>query len=199
MGFCIVNNAAIAAAEALTSVDRVAIVDWDVHHGNGTQEIFYADSRVLYCSVHAEGIFPHSGNADECGVGLGKGYTINAPLPLGSTRGDYACVFLDLILPALERFGPDLVIVSAGQDALRDDPAGGMDLAPGDYGILAGMLIDAGTVPAFVLEGGYGQSHPEAVRAILGAVAGHREPEPVPASSDAVQERVSRLRELHRI
>jgi len=199
MGFCIVNNAAIAAAEALTSVDRVAIVDWDVHHGNGTQEIFYADNRVFYCSVHAEGIFPHSGNADECGVGLGKGYTLNAPLPLGSTLGDYACVFSDLILPALERFGPDLVIVSAGQDALRDDPAGGMNLAPGDYGILAGMLIDAGTVPAFVLEGGYGQSHPEAVRAILEAVAGHREQEPVPAPSDAVRERVGRLRELHRL
>lgn len=196
MGFCLVNNAAIAAAEALTSVDRVAIVDWDVHHGNGTQEIFYADNRVLYCSVHADGIFPHSGAATETGTGAGKGYTINAPLPPGSTIGDYACVFSELFLPALERFCPDLLIVSSGHDALSDDPVGGMGLVPEDYGTLAGQLIDTLDLPpAFVLEGGYGPSQPAAVNAILAAIKGHRGTAPVPAA--AILARVRQYKKLH--
>jgi len=200
MGFCIVNNAAVAAAKALSAVDRVAIIDWDLHHGNGTQEIFYRSNRVLYCSVHAEGFFPHTGTALETGTGAGAGYTVNAPLLPGSSVGDYVHVFSDLILPVLERERPDLIIVSAGQDALFDDPIGGMSLHAGDYGTLTGLLLDAsGFAPAFILEGGYGPSHSTAINAILGAVAGQRGTGPVPEPSDATRARVRMFRKLHRL
>jgi acetoin utilization deacetylase AcuC-like enzyme len=198
MGFCLVNNAAVAAAKALGSVDHVAIVDWDVHHGNGTQEIFKKSDRVLYCSVHAEGIFPHSGAATETGAGAGAGYTVNAPLLPGSTLGDYAHVFAELFLPVLERAKPELLIVSAGQDALAGDPLSVMGLYPADYGALTGLLMDAtGLCPAFVLEGGYGAFHPEAINAILRAVGGERSTEPVPAPTDATRARVRLFRKLH--
>ena len=198
MGFCLVNNAAVAAAKALGSVDRVAIVDWDEHHGNGTQEIFEKSARVLYCSVHTEGIFPYTGKATETGTGAGAGYTVNVPLLHGSTIGDYAHVFTELFLPALERAKPDLLIVSAGQDALTCDPLSVMELCPADYGTLAGLLLDAtGLCPAFVLEGGYGASHPEAINAILRAVGGERSTEPVPAPTDATRARVRLFRKLH--
>lgn len=200
MGFCLVNNAAVAAAKALGSVDRVAIVDWDVHHGNGTQEIFYGSDRVLYCSVHAEDFFPHSGAATETGTGAGAGYTVNAPLPQRSTIGDYVHVFSKVILPVLSRAHPDLIIVSAGQDALADDPVGGMGLLPADYGTLTGLLLDALDLPpAFILEGGYGPSQPAAINAILGAVGGKRGTEPVPEPSAGARARVQMLRKLHGI
>ena len=198
MGFCLINNTAIAAAKALTSVDRVAIVDWDVHHGNGTQEIFYGNDRVLYCSVHAEDFFPHSGAVTETGTGAGTGYTANAPLPQKSTIGDYVHIFSDVFLPLLEREHPDLVIVSAGQDALVDDPVSGMSLLPADYGTLAGLLLDALDLPpAFVLEGGYGPSQPAAINAIFAAVSGKRSSGPVPEPSAGARERVQMLRKLH--
>jgi acetoin utilization deacetylase AcuC-like enzyme len=200
MGFCIINNVAIAAAKALSSVDRVAIVDWDVHHGNGTQDIFYGNDRVLYCSVHAEDFFPRSGAATETGTGAGQGYTVNAPLPQKSTVGDYVHVFSEVIVPVLKRAHPDLLIVSAGQDALADDPVGGMGLVPADYGIFAGLLIDALDLPpAFVLEGGYGPSQPAAINAILGAVGGRRSTDPVPEPSAEGRARVTMLRNLHGI
>ena len=200
MGFCLSNNVAIAAAKALTSVDSVAIVDWDVHHGNGTQEIFSGSDRVLYCSVHAEDFFPRSGAAAEIGTGAGRGYTVNAPLPQKSTIGDYVHVFSEVIVPVLERAHPDLIIISAGQDALADDPVGGMCLLPADFGILTGMLLDALDLPpAFVLEGGYGPSQPAAINAILGAVSGKRSSEPVPEPSNGARERVRMLRKLHGI
>ena len=107
--------------------------------------------------------------------GRAAGCTVNAPLPQKSTVGDYVHVFSDLFLPVLKRAHPDLVIVSAGQDALADDPVGGMGLLPADYGTFAGLLLDALDLPpAFVLEGGYGPSHPAAINAILGAVSGKR-------------------------
>ncbi|WP_332450304.1 histone deacetylase family protein [Methanoculleus sp.] len=175
MGFCLFNNVAVAAVKALESVDRVAILDWDVHHGNGTQAVFYASNRVLYCSVHQAGIFPLTGWPDERGVGPGIGYTINAPLEAGSTGADYALVFREVFIPAFRWFRPDLVIVSAGQDALFDDPLGSMLLRPGDFGVLTGMLVDSGgPALALVLEGGYGRSHAEAVRAICAALGGAR-------------------------
>ncbi len=105
MGFCLLNNAAIAAEHALTSVDRVAIIDWDIHHGNGTQHAFYPTNRVLYCSVHQEHHFPYTGGIEEIGNGYGKGFTINAPVSPASTGADYAEIFSRVFLPALERFG----------------------------------------------------------------------------------------------
>lgn len=175
MGFCLFNNVAVAIARALLSVDRVAIVDWDLHHGNGTQAIFYGSDRVLYCSAHQAGIFPGTGWPEERGAGPGVGYTINAPLAAGSTGADYALVFREIFIPAIRCFRPDLVVVSAGQDALAGDPLGSMLLQPGDYGALTGMLVDSGSAAlALVLEGGYGRLHRAAIGAILAALDGVR-------------------------
>jgi len=175
MGFCLFNNVAIAAARALNEIGRVAIVDWDLHHGNGTQAIFYTSDRVLYCSVHQVGIFPGTGWPEERGAGPGAGYTVNAPLAAGSTGADYALVFREVVIPAIQQFKPDVTLVSAGQDTLSDDPLGSMLLRPGDFGVLTGMLVDASpTALALVLEGGYGRSHAGAVRAICAALDGAR-------------------------
>jgi acetoin utilization deacetylase AcuC-like enzyme len=173
MGFCLFNNVAVAAAAMLDAVRRVAIVDWDVHHGNGTQSAFYGTDRVLYCSVHQRFHFPGSGWYDELGVGEGLGYTLNAPLAAGATGADYRHVFESVFCPALAAFTPDLVLVSAGQDPLADDPLGGMALEPQDFGAMAHRLLEAtDRAPALVLEGGYGSRHGEAVGAILDALAG---------------------------
>ncbi|MFZ0004488.1 MAG: histone deacetylase [Methanoregula sp.] len=200
MGFCIINNVAVAAARALDSVDKVAIIDWDLHHGNGTQEIFVKSDRVVYCSVHAEGLFPYSGAAVEIGTGPGAGYTVNAPLMPGSTIGDVAHVFTDLFFPVLERVHPDLILVSAGQDMLFDDPLSVMGLVPEDYGTLTSLLLDAtGLSPAFVLEGGYGPGNPAAINAILESVDGRRFTDPLPEPSATTRARVRMFRKLHGI
>src|SRR5208337_90106 len=172
MGFCLFNNAAIAAAHALDSVDRVAIIDWDVHHGNGTEHAFYGTDRVLYCSVHQEHFFPYSGRIEDSGTGAGAGYTINAPLAAGGGRAEFAAVFSELFAPALERFRPDAVIISAGQDTLFDDPLGNMNMQPDDFLLLTRVILDAVECPlALVLEGGYGLSHGAAVSSILAALS----------------------------
>jgi acetoin utilization deacetylase AcuC-like enzyme len=200
MGFCLLNNAAIAATHALLSVDRVAIIDWDVHHGNGTQHIFYRSDRVLYCSVHQEGIFPYSGGVEESGSSAGLGYTINAPLAAGSTVADYQLIFAEIFSPALRRHRPDLVIISAGQDILSDDPLGWMQIRPEDFGILTGLIHDAADRSlAFVLEGGYGPSHGEAVQFMISALKREHEkviPENLQASP-STRALVSQLKKIH--
>jgi acetoin utilization deacetylase AcuC-like enzyme len=198
MGFCLLNNAAIAAAKALTMVDRLAIIDWDVHHGNGTQDIFLADDRVLYCSVHQRNAFPHTGAVDETGTGAGKGYTVNAPLSMDSGIGDYSFVFTEIFLPVLDRMKPDLVIISAGQDPLFDDPVGDMRLVPADLAYLTGLVIDAVAKPlTLVLEGGYGPSHPDAVAAIFSALQGSRVNPELSGLSRETLSLVSRLKKIH--
>lgn len=179
MGFCLFNNVAIAAARALEKVDRVAIVDWDLHHGNGTQKIFYESDRVLFCSVHQGNLFPRSGWVDEIGTGRGKGFTLNAPIRRGSAISDYAFIFRNVFGEAIGHFRPDLVIVSAGQDSLIDDPVEGMRLMPSDYGILTRMVMEMTGQPlALVLEGGYGPSLGLAVREIFLALMGTDYPSP---------------------
>jgi acetoin utilization deacetylase AcuC-like enzyme len=198
MGFCLLNNVAIAAAKALTLVDKVAIIDWDVHHGNGTQDIFFGNDRVLYCSVHEEGVFPNSGTATEVGDGGAHGWTVNAPLQKESTVGDYSLVFTDLFLPILERVKPDLVLVSSGQDALFDDPIGDMALLPPDFGYFTGLLQDSLDLPlTLVLEGGYGPSQPEAVASIIDALQGTRVSRTLPSPSEETRSRVARLQKIH--
>ena len=180
MGFCLLNNAAVAAAHTLQQVDRVAIIDWDAHHGNGTQSIFYSSNRVLYCSTHEKDTFPHSGTLQETGSGDGKGFTLNVPLAHKSGIADYYAVFTEMILPAVGRFRPDLVIVSAGQDVLVDDPQECMVLTPEDIGTLTALVRDGRDCPlSFVLEGGYGPSQPAAIRSVfdtLGSTNPARDP-----------------------
>jgi acetoin utilization deacetylase AcuC-like enzyme len=188
MGFCLLNNIAIAAEKALDSVDRVAIVDWDVHHGNGTQHAFYRSNRVLYCSVHQEYHFPYSGAVEEIGTGYGKGYTINAPVGPGSTGADYAELFTGVFLPALERFRPDTVLVSAGQN-----------VRPEDLFLLTSLLLRAGCPLALVLEGGYGPSHGEAIAQIFSAFH-HPAAEASPGTpGTATGKLVSLLKKVHRL
>lgn len=199
MGFCLLNNVAIAAMHALDSADRVAIVDWDVHHGNGTQHAFYLSNRVLYCSVHQDHHFPYTGSVDEIGNGTGKGFTVNAPLETGSTGADVAFIISGIFLPVLDRFRPDCVIVSAGQDTLFDDPLGGLSVFPEDFSVLTSLLLRAGCPLALVLEGGYGPSHGEAISHIFAALG-----KPVDiAGPGTVRESTKKLaallRKVHRI
>ena len=161
MGFCLTNHAAIAAGHALSrGPERVAILDWDVHHGNGTQDIFYGDASVLYLSVHQSPFYPGTGGTGEVGEGEGLGFTANVPLPAGSGEDLYAAVFTGVFLPVLREFGPEAILVSAGFDAHVDDLLGGMALGSNAFGRFAAMISafsrEIGAAPpAFVLEGGY--------------------------------------------
>jgi acetoin utilization deacetylase AcuC-like enzyme len=201
MGFCLLNNAAIAAAHALDNADRIAIVDWDYHHGNGTQAMFYPSNRVLYCSVHEGNAFPGTGSSRETGRGAGTGFTINAPLHAGATVADYSAVFSEVFVPAITRFVPDLIIISAGQDILFDDPLGRMAIYPEDFEVLVRMLTASVGVPiALVLEGGYGPSHGEAVASIFKGLKSEKENEPEaqePRQSTA--DIVALQRKIHRL
>jgi acetoin utilization deacetylase AcuC-like enzyme len=134
MGFCFYNNIAVAAAHARTrGARRVAIVDYDVHHGNGTQQIFEADPQVLYVSAHQFPYYPGTGAAQEIGVGAAVGATVNIPLEIGATDEDYRVAFTEVVTPVVRAFGPDVLLVSAGFDAHERDPLGGMRLTTGAF------------------------------------------------------------------
>ena len=161
MGFCLLNNAAVAAEYARSrGLDRVAILDWDVHHGNGTQDIFYGSEEVLYLSAHQSPFYPGTGDAREAGEGRGKGFTGNVPLPGRSGEDLYAEAFAGFFVPILREFRPALILVSAGYDAHADDLLGGMRLTADSFGRFASTLAtvarEVGVAPpAFLLEGGY--------------------------------------------
>jgi acetoin utilization deacetylase AcuC-like enzyme len=158
MGFCLLNNVAVAAAELAAAGERVLVLDWDVHHGNGTQDIFWDDSRVLYVSTHQSPLYPGTGRAQEIGGPHAAGLTVNIPLPPGAT-GDVVRRALEVVArPVIERFRPTWVLISAGFDAHRDDPMANLSLSSGDFAELARLVAQfaprPGRVVAF-LEGGY--------------------------------------------
>jgi acetoin utilization deacetylase AcuC-like enzyme len=158
MGFCLVNNVAVTAAALAASGERVCVVDYDAHHGNGTQEVFYADPRVLYVSLHEWPLYPGTGRLDETGAGAGAATTCNLPLPAGSTGDVYLRALDDVVGPLVERFAPGWVLVSAGFDAHRADPLTGLGLSAGDYGALAARMAELAPGPGRLiafLEGGY--------------------------------------------
>ena len=161
MGFCFYNNIAVAAAHARTlGASKVAIVDYDVHHGNGTQHIFERDPNVLYCSVHQYPYYPGTGSAREVGEGEGAGLTVNLALEGGATDDDYHQVFDEVVIPVVRAFAPDLILVSAGVDAHEHDPLGGMRLTTPAFGAMTMALrlvadeCCQGRIAA-VTEGGY--------------------------------------------
>jgi acetoin utilization deacetylase AcuC-like enzyme len=157
MGFCLLNNVAVAAAELAERGERVLIVDYDAHHGNGTQEIFYADGRVLYVSFHEWPLYPGTGRHDEIGAAEGEGTTVNVPLPAGTTGDVYLRALDEVVAPRVESFSPTWVLVSAGFDAHRADPLTGLGLSAGDYAVISARIAEwagPGRLVSF-LEGGY--------------------------------------------
>ena len=157
MGFCLFNNAAVGAASLAATGEKVAIVDWDVHHGNGTQDIFYTDPRVLYVSTHESPLYPGTGLLRETGAGAGERANLNLPFPAGTSGDTYRAAFDEVIVPVVEQFAPDWLIISAGFDGHRNDPLAGLRLSSADYADFARRLQRL--VPArrvlVVLEGGY--------------------------------------------
>jgi acetoin utilization deacetylase AcuC-like enzyme len=204
MGFCLLNNVAVAAARARArGLERVAIVDWDVHHGNGTQEIFWHDPHVLYISTHQFPFYPGTGDVDEMGAGEGLGYTVNIPLPAGAGDPVIASAFERVVLPVLEAYAPELVLVSSGFDASSRDPLAQLELSAGAFGWMAAQLARVADKSArgrlaLVLEGGYDLASIEAgVRhAVQGAML--RRAVELPRDNDnAAIERAARHTRAH--
>ncbi len=181
LGFCLFANVAVAVrhAQRERGVGRVAVVDWDVHHGNGTQAAFWDDPSVLAISLHQDGCFPQgSGTREERGAGAGEGATLNVPLPPGAGRGAYHAALEQVVVPALERFGPELIVIACGLDAGGFDPLGRMQLSAATFGEMTRVMVDvAGSVSDGRLvaahEGGYSTAHvPFCGLAVVEALSG---------------------------
>jgi acetoin utilization deacetylase AcuC-like enzyme len=188
MGFCLFNNVAIAAELAIRELDadRVLVLDWDVHHGNGTAETFRSRPDVLFLSIHQDGIYPGTGPSTDFGSGGGEGFTVNLPVPAGADEEIWLSLVERIVVPVATEFGPDLLLVSAGFDAHRADPLAGCRLEAASFAGIARHVRDLATrleAPlGLVLEGGY-EPHAlaESVVATLAALGGEGEP-PRPAS-----------------
>jgi len=179
MGFCLFNNVGVAAAHLMGRGSKVAVVDWDVHHGNGTQEMFWSDANTLYLSVHQYPFYPGGGALDEIGAGEGEGTIVNVPMPAGTGGDVYGAVFERIFVPVLEQFQPDWILISAGYDAHEADPLAEQRLLAPDYSMMATWLrglLPPNRIISF-LEGGYHlPAITTAVAATLQGIAGTAEP-----------------------
>lgn len=162
MGFCLFNHAAVGAAylTRVKGLDRVLVIDWDLHHGNGTQHIFFEDPAVLYFSIHQYPYYPGTGALEEKGSGEGEGYNINVPLPSGMGDDEYLKIFREILGPVIEQYKPEFIVVSAGFDTYFDDPLGGMKVTPAGFAKMTRFLTDSADKHSkgnivFILEGGY--------------------------------------------
>jgi acetoin utilization deacetylase AcuC-like enzyme len=190
MGFCLFNNVAVGASEAIArGLARVLIIDWDVHHGNGTQEIFYRDPRVLYLSSHAYPFYPGSGAITEVGEGPGHGFTVNLPLPSGCGDSEYVELYREIVEPIGRAFGPELVIVSVGFDPHASDPLAGMNVTERGFAALTRSCLAAAAGARgciFVLEGGYAlPAIAGSAVAVMRELLGEGRDQPVPATPEA--------------
>ena len=181
MGFCIYNNAAAAVEKAKElGAQKILVVDFDVHHGNGTQNIFWKRDDVLYFSTHRFPFYPGTGRFDELGEGKGKGFTVNVPLPRGLSDGEYAKIYEEVFLPVAEKFDPDFVVVSAGFDAHYSDPLADMNLTEEGFSLISDIIMKStpnsrGFV--FILEGGYNlQGLSESVKDVILTLMGAKTP-----------------------
>lgn len=204
MGFCLLNNVAIAAEAARAAgAQRTLIVDWDVHHGNGTQSIFHESPDVLYVSLHQYPFYPGTGAVEEIGTGAGRGFTVNCPFEPGKTDADYGVVFAELIEPLANAYRPDLVLVSAGFDAHRNDPLGQMRLTERGFAAMCTSLLDvamrsANGRLALFLEGGYDlDALAASAHACIEVLAGRRETFPGGGSRETASV-VRRVRDVLR-
>jgi len=191
MGFCLFNNVAVTAGLIAARGERVMVLDWDAHHGNGTQDLFYERSDVLYVSLHQFPFYPGTGSLSEIGAGPGRGATVNLPFPAGTAGGAYRLAFDEVVVPLAEEFGPSWLLISAGFDAHRADPLTDLGLSAGDFADLSSRslgLVPRGRLIAF-LEGGYDlDSLALCVGACVAALGGV-DYRPEPASQDEITER----------
>ncbi len=182
MGFCLFNNIAIAAKKALSmGAKSVLIVDFDVHHGNGTEESFYNDDKVLYFSTHQYPFYPGTGALSEVGSSKGKGFTVNCPMSYGKVDGEYLAVYKYILDPIIRLFKPSIVLVSAGFDSHAMDPIGGMRLSSECFGAIAGIIRDAslkvGAPVVYTLEGGYDMDAlRDSVQQVIEVMRGNKPP-----------------------
>jgi len=185
LGFCLFNNIAILARylQRHHGLERILILDWDVHHGNGTQHIFDSDPSVFYISLHQDRFYPGTGHADETGTGPGRGTILNCPMPDGSSDPEYQQVFRERVIPAIDGFRPEIILISAGFDAHRDDPLAGLCLSSECYNWMTQRVMEladhhAGGRVISLLEGGYNlQALPECIGRHLTALSAyHIEP-----------------------
>ena len=199
MGFCLISNVAVAAMSLADEGERVMIVDYDAHHGNGTQAVFVDDPRVLFVSLHQWPLYPGSGAANDIGVGAGAGFTMNIPMPPGATGEHYLRAFDEVIAPRAATFAPTWLIISAGFDGHRDDPITELGLSAGDYALLTARALTL--VPngrcLVMLEGGYDlEALTNCTAAALGAMAGRSVHTEAPTSGGPGAEHVDACREF---
>jgi acetoin utilization deacetylase AcuC-like enzyme len=198
MGFCLFNNLAVGSAHALAAcgAERVLVLDWDVHHGNGTEEIFARSSEVLYASIHQWPLYPGTGPAEYDGAGEGEGYTLNLPVPPGAGPDEFLALVQHVVIPVAREYAPGLIAISAGYDAHRDDPLASCMLDAAAYGAMAASIRDLADeleVPVLVcLEGGYApRALADSVVATLAGLDGNDAPPEAPR--EAAEPHLSRV------